>query len=330
MKLRTKKSHFQNLSEGRAPRRILPVVMKVFYFLVLLSILGGVCYLVLMKFLYFKGTGQVEIEKRILSSKKGGTVTFIGKVEGETFAAGDLLAVIDPGQECLEQIPDILPTRLFHEIQKIQAEYKVYQSQLGALESVQKKPVLYRALEIGQTNTSLRKLEIIQQKQERLKEKMALLAAEITIKKKELTVLEKHLTVEADTTCDAEKLLAPFNGVVSHVTRQKDEYIDKGDSLMVVMPENALVAVEAYLDWQVLDYIDKGEIMTIIFPDGLATRGMVTGFTSAAMHSPQRFRKDYVPVESKLLVHLSPLNEKDAFFWKRYDRMDVRVRGERK
>jgi len=55
MKLRTKKSHFQNLPEEKTPRRILPILLKFFYYLMLLGVLGGLGYVVAMRYIYFTG-----------------------------------------------------------------------------------------------------------------------------------------------------------------------------------------------------------------------------------------------------------------------------------
>lgn len=306
-------------------------MMKYLYFLLLLSIVAGVGYVLALRFLYFRGNGQVEIEKRILSSQKPGKVKVVYRAQGEEFSTGDVLAVIDLDRDCGQVAPpDSRPARLAHEIKRLQAEHRVYRSKHSALKLEAPDAVLRRALEIGTTDSARRESERIQREQQRLKEKMALLAAEIEVKKIELAALETELAVTSGPACELETIYAPFDGVVRHVTRKQDEFIDKGEPLMVVLPDQAEVAVDAYFDWKVLRFVDQGDTMTITFPDGSSGQGTVAGFASASTQAPVRDRKNYVPVESKLLIHIIPQNDKDRLHWQQYDRMDVLVTGERK
>ncbi len=329
MKLRTKKSHFQILPEGEPPKRVLPRIMKFAYYLLLLAIVGGVCFILLMRYMYFTGRGQVEIGKVKISSEHGGKIKAIERKVGDTFLPGDILAVVDLRRDCLKITPDIRLTRLDFVIQEKQSQYDLYTARLKELDAEQKTEILHRALEIGDAASRRRNEEVVREVY-RLREKTGLLAAEISIKKEELAILEQELLVTQDPTCDVETIRSSFAGSVYHVTRRPDEYIKKGEPLFMVIPEGEGVVVEAFFDRKDLRYISTGGKMTIQFPDKYTSVGEITNYYSVAKASPDRNKKDYLPVEAKLRVNLKPTTKDDRNHWQLYDRMDVKVKGERK
>lgn len=329
MKLRTKKSYFQNLPEGQAPKRFWPQVVKFFYLMLLIGIVAGVCYVVAMRFLYFKGNGLVETEKVILSSSKSGTIKAVYKSQGQSFKAGEILAEIELEKDCRIPEPDIRPTRLAHDIFRLEAEVDVFKRQLSTLKPIENPLVLHRALEIGSTNTMIRQEEQIQKEQNRLREKIALLTVEIKGKKAELSALRKELAPDQSPVCQIEAIRAPFDGFIFHVTRKPDEYIGRGDPLVVAIPEGANVSIEAYLNWNLTRYIVREKVITVTFPDGTTSVGKVADFASAATNTVSQIRKNYMPVESKLWIRLIPTTDKDRLLWKQYDRMDINITGER-
>ena len=79
--------------------------MKLAYCLLLFGILGGLSYVVVMRYLYFTGRGQVEIEKIKISSDHRGRIKTIDRGIGDSFSAGDILAVIDTGIDCPRKEP---------------------------------------------------------------------------------------------------------------------------------------------------------------------------------------------------------------------------------
>ncbi len=329
MKLRTKKSHFQNLPEGAPPRRILPIIVKFAYYMVLLSVLGGICYVVAMRYLYFSGRGNVEIEKLTISSDHGGRVVNINQQIGDTIAYGDILAVIDFSIDCAPEKPDLRLTRLTYDIKLKQSEYGLYSKRLNELKNDPDVDILPRALEIGDTLSRRKHIEI-NKEMSGLIEKTALLAAEIAIKRKELAALKRVSAVNRNRTCGSETIRSPINGSIYHVTRQPGEHVKKGAPLFIVIPERAHVRIEAYFDRKHLRYLSKGRPMAIEFPDRTTSTGIIIDYLSSASHVPEPIQKDYLPVEAYLKVYLKPATDNDQILWKRYDRMDVRVKGERR
>jgi multidrug resistance efflux pump len=330
MKLRTKKSYFQNLPEGEAPNRFWPRAFKFLYFLILASIIVSVCYFFVVRVLYFKGNGQVEVEKHLLSSLKSGRLIRLYKSPGEYFNAGQILATIDLEQECRVMEPDIRPTRLAYDIKKMEADLRLYRSQRNALRETEKPAILYRALEIGRPVSSAKEEEEILLEKDRLGKKIELLAAEINVRKRELAELKTQLASGAYSSgCGTETVFAPFEGVVDHVTRKPSEFIGRGEPLLTVVSKNASVTIEAYVDWKVIKYLNEGETLAVTFPDGTKCQAVIAELASAATQSPERILKNYVPVESKLRILLVPENEKDSLYWINNDRVKVTVTGKR-
>lgn len=329
MKLRTKKSYFQNLPEGQAPVRFWPRVFKYLYFALLISIVAGILYLFAMRVFYFKGNGYVEVEKYILSSLNSGRVVKLYKLPGENFKAGQPLAQIDLDLECRIDEPDIRPTRLAYDIKKMEGDLRVYQSQLDALGEIEMPEyILYRALEVGKPVTSDKEEEEIRQEKDQLQNKIALLTAEIRVRKWELAELKRLLTKEKYYTgCESETVFAPFEGVIDHLTRKPGEYIGGGEPLLTVISKETRVTVEAYVSWKTMKYLDRGKVLTITFPDGTKTLGIISEFASAATQSVEKIKQNYLPVESKPWILLLPENEKDRQHWIDNDRVEVRVTG---
>ncbi len=305
-------------------------MVKILYFMLLLSIVGGVCYVLAMRFLYFEGTGIVEVEKRNLSPLRSGTLIHLYKNQGERFAVGEVLAVVRPEQACRETSADIRPLRLTHEIASMKASREIFKSQVKPVgpEDIATQKI-YRALEIGRNPALERESKALQIEQDLLTEKIALLSAKIRVKERELAAIKEELVPKWRGDCGIETMRALFSGVVHRIAKKKHEYVVEGAPLFTVIPDAGQVYIEAYFDWKVLRFIHPGELMTVLFPDKSSRKGKIVRYGSAAEAAPVTVKRDYLPVESKLRVYLSPLNESDRIHWKNYDRMDVIVTGER-
>lgn len=329
MQLRSKKSHIRNLPEGSPPRKITPILFKYFYFLVLLAIIGLICYFVALKYLFFTGVGMVRIDKTVLSSQHGGTLVSLTKKPGESFGAGEVLAVIDRGNDCPDIEPDTRLTRLTYDIRALQAEYEVYTERQRELEGEEKLAILPRALEIGDA-VSRQRLERLQRDREETARQTALLRAEIAVKKKELAALEKKLDIAPNPACTMETITAPMAGEVYHTSRKADEYIEKGEALLAFLPGNGDVFIEVYFDDEVLSYLFKGENLSVTFADGRSSQGTVAAIASDAANAARPIRTQYRPAETRLIrVDLVPVPGEEAL-WKNYDRMAVTVEGKRR
>lgn len=331
MKLRTKRSHIHTLPEGTAPKKMLPTLTRYLYFLLLLAIAAGTAYVITMKYLYFKGRGRVEVSRLVLSSTHGGRVERIDVTKGESINSGDVLAIIDKGTGCFETENDIRLTRLSFEIQAQEAQLEVYTEQLRRL-GAQSQPVgiVSRALEIGDADNR-RRHEQLRVEQHQLRRRIDLLAANIAVKQLELVALERELDRAPSTACDFETITAPVNGTLLYATRKMDEYIHQGDPFLVIIPEGGEVFIDGYIANRDFNNIEVGERMEIVFPDKTTSWGTVRPLISSAHTASERWRNqnDYQPAETMLKARLVPSGG-EAETWKRYDRMDVTIRGRRR
>lgn len=364
MRIRTKKSHFQNLPEGSSPARFLPQLLRFFYLLLLLAILVTVCVIVVRKFLYFTGSGQVEVAKVKISSEHGGTVDALFKRKGESFTKGEILARIKREPECIERAPleeetsvegvgaqptavrrDPRIVRLQFALRQKQAELQVLDEQLtdmtirGELE--QDTALLHRALEVGDIISRKKNVELMKNSR-KLRDKIKKLELEIELNKEELAALEsvtqtlsmtkrpEAATIEPLARCEFEQIEATFSGQVDYVTRTSPEYIKKGEPLFVVVPENNNVVVEAYINRKNMPFLQKGKTLSIEFPDKRKSIGQVEEFVSSARYHTEKITENYIPVKTSIQITLAPVSELDRQIWRGYDRMDVKVRGERK
>ena len=228
----------------------------------------------------------------------------------------------------LEKNPDIRLTRIAYDIKLKQSELNLYSKRFKELEKEGAIDLLPRALEIGDS-FSRRKHREIGRDIERLQEKIDLLAAEIAIKRKELAALKRELAVERNVECGVEFVRSSFAGSVYHMIHQPGEYVKEGTPLFVVIPKGATVRVEAFFDRKHMRSLAKGRAMIIEFPDRTTSLGEIIDYSSSARYVAERTQKDYLPVEAQLRVNLQPVLANDSSRWKRYDRMDVLVKGER-
>lgn len=356
MRLRTKKSHFHNLPEGAPPGRtkILPRILRFCYFLVLLAIVAIICTVVYNRYIYFTGRGMIEISRIKVSSAHGGIIKALYKRAGDAFEEGDLLAKIKRDQKCVEKLPeqpqlkpkksapDIRLIRLRFDILQKQGQLNHYQRQIYDIESEMEKDegaaILYRALEIGDIISRKKHDEMVRNVL-RINDKIRLLETEIKLDQEELTMLELALTVPEPEPapivepqiplCEYEDIVASYSGRVDLVTHKDSEYLKKAAPLFVIIPEDTPVVVEAYFNKKNLPYLTKGEKLTIQFPDKTKSEGTIKEFVSSARYHADRILEDYLPVQSEILVTLTPTSESDKQLWQRFDRMDVQVKGER-
>lgn len=330
MNLRTKKSHFQNLPEGKPPKRILPRLFRFCYYLLLIAIVGAIAYILVSKVLFFTGRGQVEVQRVRISPLSGGVVQTINKQPGDHFNTGDILGQIRLEHPCEELDPDIRLTRLEYAVKQKEGRYEYFIDRISLLDAAgYEEDVLHRALEIGDA-LSRRKNEQVVDDIRRLREKAELLAADIRVQKEELELLERELAAAEETTCEYEVMEATFSGTIEHITRKTSEYINRGEPLFVVKKEEPEVIVEAYLDGGMLRYINPGEALEIRFPDKHVSTGIVMARESSGRTAVDRQTEAYVPVKAGLRVVLKPASEEDKELWLSYDRLDVRVKGEKK
>jgi len=325
MKLRNRKTYMNTLPEGAPPENVRPRITQIIYYLILLTVLGYVIYIFGARFFYFKEKGFVEIEKTIISSSRGGKILRLMSMEGQKINKKDLIAVIAPARHCQREDDGRLQ-KMVYDIALNRVQLGILNKSIYALKNKLSDFSLMRALETGQQRQSER--ESMLRNLEKDKADAALLTGKIVLQKRQLASLtEAQGKSRLPADCYAEVIGAPFNGVIHSVKRKVSEFSARGAPLVTLIADKAPVRIESYLDNDQLRYLHRGNVVNIKFADGVRSKARINKIFSSANEIPERDWVHYRPVETQVRVHLVPVSSKDAALWKRYDRMEVTVRG---
>jgi len=327
MKLRNRKSYITNLPEGTAPVSVRPKITQLIYFSLLGLLIAYIGYIVIGRLFYLNARGQVEVEKTLISSTRGGHISSLKVVEGQQLQTGDLIVRIDAIKQCTPEINRPLQ-KLRLDIALNERRIELLQVKQAELNKLQRGGELRRALELERESVSYGKQ--FWREQNKLTSDLALADKELELQRDQLKELEKNMrdqVVPAE--CQAEVIRAPFPARVQVVRRRVQEFAKRGEAIVILIRNQAPVRIEAYFTEDELKYINLGKQIDVTFPDGVESSGVVKAVYSSAYSVPEREWKGYRPLTSGVRVHLFPSNENEEIFWKQYDRMEVRVRAEK-
>lgn len=324
MKLRNRKSYITTLPEGSAPQNVKPKITQIIYFSVLIFIVVYLGYVAVGRLFYLNARGQVEIEKTLISSTRGGHISQLAVSEGQQLKKGDMIVRIDALQQCVvEENKHLQKLRL--DIGMNEQRIALLKAKQAELKKLQRGSELRRALELERESISYGTQ--FWRDQNKLLSDLALTGKELELQRLQLKELEKsarNKTLPAE--CQAETIRAPFPARVQVVRRRVEEFAKRGEAIVILTRNKAPVRIEAYFTEDELKYINLGKRLQVAFPDGVESTGVVKAVYSSAYSVPEREWKGYRPLTTGVRVHLFPLNENEEMHWKQYDRMEVRVR----
>lgn len=327
MKLRNRKSYITTLSEGTAPMDVKPRITQFIYFAIIGLIVAYIAYIVAERLLYLNARGQVEIEKTLISSVRGGHISSLNITEGQQLRKGDLIARIDPVKQCIPEENKQLQ-KLQLDIALNKQKIILLKTQQTEMDSLKRGVELRRALELERENFSSERQ--LWREQNKLTSSLALLKKTLELQLTQLKSIKKDMhnqTVPAE--CQIEIIRAPFGARVHVVKRRVQEFTKRGEAIVILTKNQGPVRIEAYFTKDELKYIQLGKQAHITFPDGVKSTGVVKAIYSSAYSAPEREWKGYRPLTTGIRVHLFPPNENEKKQWKRYDRLEVRVRAEK-
>jgi len=325
MKLRNRKSYITNLPEGTAPANVKPKITQLIYFSFLGLIVAYLVYIAIGRLFYLNARGQVEIEKTLISSTRGGHISSLRVREGQQLKKGDLIVRIDAIKQCTPKIN--------RPLQKLRLDIALNEQRIALLEvkqvelnKLQRGGQLRRALELERESVSYGKQ--FWREQNKLTSDLALTGKELELQRDQLKDMEKNMRNQlVPAECQAEVIRAPFAAQVQVVRRRVQEFAKRGDAIVILTRNQAPVRIEAYFTEDELKYINLGKQIDVTFPDGVESTGVVKAIYSSAYSVPEREWKGYRPLTTGVRVHLFPINENEKLHWKQYDRMEVRVRA---
>ncbi|HED17321.1 MAG TPA: biotin/lipoyl-binding protein [Gammaproteobacteria bacterium] len=327
MKLRNRKSYLTNLPEGSAPVNVRPKITQIIYFSILGLIVAYIISIGIGRLLYLKAGGQVEVEKTLISSTRGGHISSLKVREGQHLQKGDLIVRIDAIKRCVpEENRPLQKLRL--DIALNEQRIILLKAKQAELDKLQRGGELRRALELERDSVSYGKQ--FWRDQNKLTSDLVLTGRELELQHVQLKDMEKDMRSQiVPAECRDEVIRAPFAARVQVVRRRVQEFTKRGEAIVILTRNNAPVRIEAYFTEDELKYITLGKQIDVTFPDGVESSGVVKAVYSSAYSVPEREWKGYRPLTSGVRVHLFPLNKGEEINWKQYDRMEVKVRAEK-
>jgi len=325
VKLRNRKSYITNLPEGTAPANVKPKITQLVYFSILGLIVAYLVYIAIGRVFYLNARGQVEIEKTLISSARGGHISSLRVIEGQQLKKGDLIVRIDAIKQCTPEINRPLQ-KLRLDIALNEQRIELLKAKQAELDKLQRGGELRRALELERESVSYGKQ--FWREQNKLASDMALTGKELELQRVQLKDMEKNMRRQiVPAECQAEVIRAPFSARVQVVRRRVQEFAKRGEAIVILTRNQGPVRIEAYFTEDELKYISLGKQIDVTFPDGVESTGVVKAIYSSAYSVPEREWKGYRPLTTGVRVHLFPINENEKLHWKQYDRMEVRVRA---
>lgn len=323
MKLRNQKSYITSLPEGAPPKNIRPRITQLTYYAILIFVVGYILYVFSSRFFYFKVPGYVEVEKTIISSSHGGRILKLPVKEQQKIKEKEFLAVIAAAKHCTSTNSSRF-VKLKYELDFNRTKLSLLKRSIKDTKARLSNFSLQRALETGQARDSAtQKLKIELAKKQNDAD---LLEGQIILQQQQLKKLKNYKPAATlSPECVNENIFSPFAGTVRSVKRNVNEFAARGVPLLILTANNAKVRIEAYLKNEQLPYLHNGGAVNVTFADGRATEAKIKAIYSSAYNVSEREWDR--PAESQVRVHLEPLTKQDAALWKKYDRMEVTVRG---
>lgn len=327
MRLSNRKSVITSLPEGEPPKNFMSKVTQWIYLLAVISLLVYIIYLLVKPSFLFNETGLVEVERIKLSSVIAGPISSLKVKESDLLKAGQTIAVVQNTSSCIVK-QDRRIDELKHDIGLDTAELKGLRKQLDQAKKAKSSNDLKRPLELGRgiIGNNDRLTRQIQD----LVIDIETLTSRIKLRRNHLeTLQDQQKEMELPARCLDASISAPLSAKVDTIHIKENEFVERGETVLTIIPEKAKVSIEVYLDTDQLAYIHPGYIFGLQFPDGIASQGKVENISSTAKAFSEREWNDYEAIEPRLKVTLLPVKQEDAALWSKYDRLPVNVNGKK-
>ncbi len=325
MKLHNRNNSYLNaLPEGTPEPNVKPRITRWVYFGILLFITGYIIFIASTRLLFSEAIGLVDVDKTAISASRSGRIKFIQVSDGDTVNQGQLIATIHANRECIDE-PIKKTEQLNYEIELNNSRLNILRIRLNNINKPEQKSILRRALEVSRDQQSNN--EKLYREKQKIREEIALLRKEIKLqeeKRQTLIFLETNKTIPTE--CQEERVIAPFDGRVLTVLKRDQEYIKRGEPIVLLADTQAKVSIIAQFGQADYRILSTGKIVDITFPDGEKSQGFIQSVTSA---NYAQFNGGNIATEKKdrmVQVRLSSIDEKSRQLWKNYDHMNVNVR----
>ncbi|MCP4164076.1 MAG: hypothetical protein GY760_28775 [Deltaproteobacteria bacterium] len=121
-------------------------------------------------------------------------------------------------------------------------------------------------------------------------------------------------------------LKSPISGYVQVIFKSLGGQFLPKESILLIRSIDAKVTIHSFFKIKYFTHLGIGKRVEITFPDNTKSVGIIKSKYSTASYFREKLREDYIPIKSKVLVELVPANSDEKKIWRKFDRMDVRIR----
>lgn len=328
MKLHNKQSYITKQNEEFKKRKRLPLLTKIIYYLVLMSIVAYLVYFFVSRAYSFSSTGYVMSEREDLVASYGGRVIAMSVRPGDSVKRGDEIARIAASKFCqidenraLQDTKEDLIRKqlefahLRNELELIKNEFKRYKKQTE----------LSRALDLDAPLISENKMDNLQLDENKKNLELALAREEVkylTAKQEKLLGLPKpRMSPE----CSEELVRAPYQGTIFSTLVNENDIVSKDEPIVQMYSPNFGTHVYTQVEFEEYQNVNIGKPLDILLPDGKKTRGIVEDIGAKY--------EETLPLglgttkNAFIVVKIKPSSDTTQGEWAQFDDYQVKVIG---
>lgn len=321
MRIRNKKSTVSEAPEGESPTPARSRITVWLYFLVLGSIVVGVLWYTIYWFLHYDGSGQIHVERTVISTQRDGRIEKLWPKDGDTVGAGDPLARVDPGTACTPPEGSSLREQR-RQVRENRLRLRNLEQRLSRKRQELERFQKGTALELEQNPQRRAQL---QEEIVRLRDEIEMLRLRVQLGRRAADSLAAQPTV--DPQCQPFVVSAPHAGRVYQVFQSAFAVVDAGTPILSLVSDSSSAVVLSYLDTEMLGNVRAGDTVTVTLPNDTKSRGVIERLYSSAQEFAEIKRDGYRPLPSQLLVRIVPVRPSEGRRWSRFDRMSVDIEG---
>jgi multidrug resistance efflux pump len=284
--------------------------------------------------------GQLTMNKMAVNFTDDIRIKQLNVGEGESVCKGDILFYYINRELETRQVDVFYRNEM--EL-KLKGEKQMIEKSL-ALKSIEKENTV-RALQFNSRNLKKMKelvllsvyeideLNVMMEKDLEYKGRIKELSAEIAYLQAQLNDLSDQQRLQNSNTASGlgngfQPFKSPMNGIIGRINLNENEICYEGMDAMTIHHKDQLM-IKAYFDQKEMSNIGEGEAVEILFPDNSTGMGRISTFYVSTYELPPEFQKKYEPTQRTILVDIIPLDNTDMKKWKKYYKMNVKVRKRR-
>lgn len=328
MKLHSKQNYITKQNEEFQKRKRLPLLTKIIYYLVLISIVAYLVYFFVSRAYSFSSTGYVMSEREDLVASYGGRVIAMSVQPGDYVKKGDEIAriaaskfcQIDENRALQDTQEDLLKKQLElahvrNELELLKNEVNRYKKQTG----------LSRALDLDAPLVSENKMDSLQLDVNKKNLELALAREEmkhLTAKQEKLLGLPKPGTSPE---CSEELVRAPFQGTIFSTLVNENDIVSKDEPIIQMYSPSFGTHVYTQIEFEEYQNVNIGKPLDILLPNGKKTRGIVEDIGAKY--------EETLPLglgtsnNAFIVVKIKPSNDTTQGEWAQFDDYQVKVIG---